>query len=304
MRLVMFRNDGIARLGVLRENEVVDVAALSATVSWSGTPPTLLALIKQGDAGLSNLRSLLEQAERPGLRQEWLRPLSVVELLAPLDPPCGNVVAVGRNYAEHAAELARAAEGQINQVTLFTKAQASVTDPYADISIDPAVSKEIDWEAELGVVIGRFGKNVSSKDALDYVFGYTVINDLTARDMQYGWGGQFFKGKSLDGFCPMGPCLVTADELPDPQNLQVRLRVNGETKQDASTATMLHPVHDLIARLSLGMTLFPGTVIATGTPPGVGFARTPPEYLEPGDLMETEVEGIGLLRNRIVPENG
>lgn len=136
------------------------------------------------------------------------------------------------------------------------------------------------------------------------MFGYTVINHLTARDMQYGWGGQFFNGKSLDGFYPMGACLVTADEIPNPQNLQVRLRVNGETKQDASTSTMLHPVHDLIARLSLGMTLFPGTVITTGTPPGVGFARTPPEYLKLGDLMETEVEGIGLLRTRIVPERG
>jgi 2,4-didehydro-3-deoxy-L-rhamnonate hydrolase len=137
---------------------------------------------------------------------------------------------------------------------------------------------------------------------MDLVFGHTVLNDVSARDIQYNWGGQFFKGKSLDGFCSIGPYIVTADEIPDPQNLRLCCRVNGTTKQDANTRGMIFPIDELIAQLSLGMTLLPGTLIATGTPEGVGFARDPQEFLNPGDLLESEVEGIGTMRNRIVGE--
>jgi 2,4-didehydro-3-deoxy-L-rhamnonate hydrolase len=137
---------------------------------------------------------------------------------------------------------------------------------------------------------------------MDLVFGHTVLNDVSARDIQYNWGGQFFKGKSLDGFCSIGPYIVTADEIPDPQNLRLCCRVNGTTKQDANTRDMIFPIDELIAQLSLGMTLLPGTLIATGTPEGVGFARDPQEFLNPGDLLESEVEGIGTMRNRIVGE--
>ena len=175
-----------------------------------------------------------------------------------------------------------------------------MTGPYDDIVIDPAVSRQIDWEVELGVVLGRRGLNVKPADAMRHVFGYTVINDVSARDIQNGWGGQYFKGKSLDRSSPVGPWVVTADEIPNPQQLRLRLRVNGEVKQDGNTADMIYPVADLIAWLSIGMSLVPGNLIASGTPDGVGFARTPPEFLKPGDTMESEVEGIGSLRNRIV----
>jgi len=158
----------------------------------------------------------------------------------------------------------------------------------------------MDWEVELGVVIGRRGINITRERALDHVFGYTVINDVSARDIQSGWGGQFFKGKSLDAACPSGPWVVTRDEVPDPQALALRLKVNGTLKQDASTEGMIHTVASIISWVSVGMTLLPGTLIATGTPEGVGFARTPPEFIHPGDVVEAEVQGIGILRNKFV----
>ncbi len=162
------------------------------------------------------------------------------------------------------------------------------------------ITKQLDWEAELGVIVGRRGRNIPPGDSLDYVFGYTVVNDVSARDIQYGWGGQFFKGKSLDGSCPIGPWIVTADEIPNPQSLRVTCRVNGETKQDANTRDMIFPVGELLSRLSLGMTLLPGNLIATGTPVGTGFGSTPQQFLQPGNVLETEIEGIGIMRNRIV----
>ena len=210
------------------------------------------------------------------------------------------MLAIGRNYAKHAAEAAQARGAEPAPPTIFTKAITTIAGPHADIPFDAGVSEQIDWEVELGVVIGRRGANIARERALDHVFGYTVVNDVTARDIQSGWGGQFFKGKSLDGSCPCGPWVVTPDEMTDPQDLRLRLSVNGELKQDASTRDMIYPVDALISWLSIGMTLLPGMLIATGTPEGVGFARQPPEFLRPGDLVEAEIEGIGTLRNRIV----
>ena len=180
----------------------------------------------------------------------------------------------------------------------FTKAPTTINKPYGTIVIDPAVSTEIDWEAELAVIIGKPGKNIREEDALSHVFGYTVLNDVTARDLQ-NRHRQFFKGKSIDGYCPMGPWIITADEIPDPQQLKLCLRVNGVTKQDDTTANMLFGVSSIIAILSQGLTLEAGDIIATGTPSGVGFARTPPEFLKAGDVLETEIEGIGTLRNTV-----
>ncbi|HEX3630833.1 MAG TPA: fumarylacetoacetate hydrolase family protein [Candidatus Dormibacteraeota bacterium] len=295
MRLLMFRHGSERRLGVLREgsqDEVIDLADLSR--SDGGTPPDLLTLIEQGPSALSQLRQRLSSSKAATRR------LAELTLLSPLDPPRGNVLAIGRNYQEHAKESARAWGEEIKPPTVFTKAQTSVAGPYEDIPIDPGVSEKIDWEAELGVVIGKAGINIKPEDAMSHVFGYTVINDVSARDIQNGWGGQFFKGKSLDKYCPMGPWVVTADEIPDPQNLRLTLKVNGVTKQAGNTRNMINSVEQLIVWLSIGMTLLPGNVIATGTPDGVGFARTPPEFLKPGDVMETEVEGVGLLRNKMV----
>src|SRR5262245_61224811 len=298
MRLLMFRDGAGRRLGVLRPGgagEVIDLAALAVAAGAEPAPADLLALIDEGDAGLGRVAALLERPEAAAAA----RPLAGIEVLAPLDPPRGNVLAIGRNYARHAAEAARARGGEVAPPTIFTKAITSISGPYADIPLRAALSDQIDWEVELGVVIGRRGVDIPRGRALEHVFGYTVVNDVTARDIQRDWGGQFFKGKSLDGSCPCGPWVVTADEVPDPQALRLRLSVNGEVKQDASTRDMIYPVDAIVSWLSLGMTLLPGALIATGTPEGVGFARQPPEFLRPGDVVEAEVEGVGVLRNRV-----
>lgn len=285
MRLVTFRADGGARLGALREgDEIVEIE----------TPADMLALIDAGDEGLSLARSALASTRAKAHR------LDAAQLFAPLPEPRGNVIAMGRNYQKHAEESAKKAQHAPEPPTIFTKAITSLTEPFADIVVDPAISAQMDWEVELALVVGKRGANINREDARSYVFGYMVLNDVSARDVQFGWGGQFFKGKSLDRTCPTGPWIVTADEIPDPQQLRLSLRVNGRTKQDATTHDMIYPVDAIVEWASKGMTLLPGTIIATGTPDGVGFYRTPPEFLRPDDVMETEVENIGVLRNRIV----
>src|SRR3979490_770577 len=287
----MFEADGGPKLGALRpdaEDEVVELPEFA----------DLLTLIDSGDAGLARARSTLKSGRAISRR------LASLTLPAPLDPPRGNVIAIGRNYQKHAEETAHAVGGETSPPTIFTKAITSLTDPFADIAIDTSISDKIDWEVELAVVIGKSGANIKRARALDHVFGYTVINDVTARDIQSGWGGQYFKGKSLDRSSPTGPWVVTKDEVEDPQALKLFLRVNGIVKQEGDTRDMIYPVDAIIEWASKGMTLLPGSLIATGTPDGVGFARTPPEFLKPGDVMETEVKGIGLLRSRMVAPAG
>jgi 2-keto-4-pentenoate hydratase/2-oxohepta-3-ene-1,7-dioic acid hydratase in catechol pathway len=222
-----------------------------------------------------------------------------LRLRAPVTP--SKIVCVGRNYAEHVAEGARA-RGEApkipKHVVFFTKAPTSVTGPFDDIPWDATLTQQVDWEAELGVIIGTPGINIRKSDALGHIFGYTVINDVTARDLQNAHF-QFFKGKSLDGFCPIGPLVVTADEFGDPQNKMVSCRVNGTVRQHQRTSEMLFPVDVIIEVLSRGLTLEAGDVIATGTPEGAGFGMSPPQFLKDGDIMETEVEGIGVMRNRV-----
>ena len=183
--------------------------------------------------------------------------------------------------------------------TFFTKAVTTVNGPYDRIPLHPKVTQKVDWEVELGVVIGKGGRDISEANAMKHVFGYMVINDVSAREVQRQHGNQWFKGKSLDGHCPMGPWIVTADEVRDPAALDVMTRVNGVTKQSSNTRHMYFKIPRIIASLSAGLTLEPGDIISTGTPEGVGHARTPPEFLQKGDLLETEIRGIGLLKNRI-----
>jgi len=285
VRLLTFRADGATHVGVVRpDGEEI------ATIPGAGD---MLALIDAGTDGLKAARAALD-----GSRSTHR--LGDVTVLAPVPMPRGNVIAIGRNYQAHAEESARAAGKAVDPPTVFTKAVTSITGPYDDITVDGAVTDQVDWEVELGVVVGRGGSGIARARALDHVFGYVAVNDVSARDVQFGWGGQYFKGKSLDGFCPFGPWIVTRDEIADPQALRLQLRVNGQTKQDASTRDMIYPVDAILEWVSKGMTLLPGTVIATGTPDGVGFARTPPEFVRSGDVMEAEVEGIGTLRNRVV----
>ncbi len=287
MRIVTVGSNGAGRVAVVAGGGLREIDA-------GGADQSLAALLAQGDAGVALLR---EAAAGPATR-----PLVEEELLAPVYGTHRNVLCVGLNYAEHAVESARA-RGQEPVMptypTFFTKATTALTGPRGDIPSYARVTTQLDWEVELAVVIGRQGKDISAAEAMDYVFGYTVVNDVSARDLQFRYN-QFFKGKSLDSACPMGPWIVTKDEIADPHTLRVICRVNGETKQDASTADLIFNIPTIIEHLSLGMTLLPGDVIATGTPSGVGMGRTPQEWLKAGDVLETEIEGIGLLRNRIV----
>jgi 2-keto-4-pentenoate hydratase/2-oxohepta-3-ene-1,7-dioic acid hydratase in catechol pathway len=299
MRYVTFSvpNDPIPRLGVVRGEAVVDVRKAAAG-TWPGScPDTLLELIASGPDGWQRMARLLDRAPS----SESLRVTDVL-FRAPIPRPLKNIFCLGQNYASHAREAARARDRPFKipeAPAFFTKAPTTVNGPYDDVPWDTTVTEQLDYEAELGVIVGLKGKNIVRARALEHVFGYTIINDLSARDLQLKHL-QWFKGKSLDFCCPMGPVVVTADEFGDPQAKRISLRVNGIVKQDASTAEMIFPLDVTLEFLSRGMTLEPGDIIATGTPEGVGLGRTPPEYLRDGDLVETEVEGIGVMRNRIV----
>ena len=301
MRVATFRSGGDERLGVVRDEEIVDVALAAARLGvgdLAGAASGMLALIEGGDEALRALADVVALA--PG---ESVMPLASVELLAPIPRPRKNVFCVGRNYAEHAAESLRAIGQEVKlppSPNIFTKAVTAVTGPYSNIPFDASVSERIDWEVELAVIVGPGGRRIARDGGMKHVWGYTVLNDVSARDIQNRPGVQWFLGKSLDGSCPMGPWIVTADELPDPTDVRLRLLVNGVVKQEDTTAHMLFDIPALLAEISLGTTLEPGDIIATGTPAGVGFARTPPEFLRPGDMMESVIEGIGALRNRFV----
>jgi 2-keto-4-pentenoate hydratase/2-oxohepta-3-ene-1,7-dioic acid hydratase in catechol pathway len=285
MRLATFRDAMGARIGAVRGDRIVDLAR--ASVLTGEEPPNelrdMLALMDGGKPALERVRALLV-----GTPAHAELPLESVELLAPIPRPRKNIFCLGRNYAEHAAESLRAIGQEVKlseYPNVFTKAVTAVSGPRADIPYDAAVSSRLDWEVELAVVIGRAGRHIARADALAHVFGYTVCNDVSARDIQNKPGIQWFQGKSLDGSCPMGPWIVTADEIPDPQRLRLQLHVNGVLKQDDTTDHMLFDVAAIVETLSRVLTLEPGDLIATGTPSGVGFARTPPEFLQPGDLM-------------------
>jgi 2-keto-4-pentenoate hydratase/2-oxohepta-3-ene-1,7-dioic acid hydratase in catechol pathway len=221
-------------------------------------------------------------------------PLDSVALVAPVPAP-GKVVCVGRNYAEHAAETGSAVP---TEPQLFSKWANAVVASGDDVIL-PAITHALDYEAELVAVIGRTARRVSEADALDFVFGYTCGNDISARDLQFG-DTQWTRGKALDTFAPMGPWIVTADEIPDPQVLGIRCIVNGETRQDDTTAHMVFSVARIIAFIAEAITLEPGDVVYTGTPPGVGHGRTPPTYLQPGDRVRVEIDRIGAIENPIV----
>jgi 2-keto-4-pentenoate hydratase/2-oxohepta-3-ene-1,7-dioic acid hydratase in catechol pathway len=256
----------------------------------------MLSFIDQGMGGLAQARQLLA-----GGSSTRAIPLDAVTLLAPILRPRKNIVCLGMNYAAHAYESARwKGEPEVlpKYPVFFTKATTCVNDPEGIVPLHQDITQQLDWEAELAVVIGRLARNVSRADALDYVFGYTVLNDVSARDLQTRHQ-QFFRAKSLDGCGPLGPWIVTADEIPDPHTLGIRLRVNGKIMQDSNTSDQIFKIQEVIETLSHGITLEPGDIIATGTPAGVGAGLRPPLFLKDGDVMEAEVDGIGILRNTV-----
>ncbi len=257
---------------------------------------SVLALIDGGPEAWDRLRDWLD-----GAQDNTRVALSDVELLAPIPMPRQNIMCLGWNYREHIQESAEASvdEAELpDHPVVFTKSVSSVNGPYSDIPYDAAVSEEIDWEVELGVVIGVPAHKVSRNQALAHVFGYTVINDISARDLQFRHK-QFFIGKSLTACCPMGPWITTADDIADPQDLNLSCLVNGDCKQSSNTRYMIFDVPTIIETLSTGMVLWSGDIIATGTPSGVGFTRQPAEFLTPGDVVECMVDGVGTIRNRI-----
>lgn len=288
MRLLSHLADGEERLAVaVDEGAAVDVADLLGDGPW-----TMARLLTDASGALEALRRALDGD--PGAAA---RPLASLRLLAPVRP--AKIIAVGRNYREHAAEESAALP---TVPLMFAKFPSSVVADGDTITWSAALTTGVDYEAELAVVIGRRARDVTVAAALDYVLGYTCLNDVSARDLQVS-DGQWTRAKSLDTFCPMGPWIVTADEIPDAHALRVRCRVNGEGRQDATTGELVHGIAELIAYCSGSFTLEPGDVIATGTPGGVGAFRDPPVFLADGDTVEVEIDRIGTLTNRcrVVP---
>lgn len=280
------------RLGVLREDGVLEPARISP-----GLPGDLMALVT-GEATVADLARQLGDAGPEALRRAT-HALDSVVLHAPLRP--GKIVGVGLNYVEHVAESSRTLDTDKDlpsRPVLFCKPSTAVVGPEAPILHDGDLTEQLDWECELAVVIGRTARKVREEDALRHVFGYSIVNDISARDQRRS--GQWFFSKGQDSYAPFGPAVRTADEVPDPQSLHLGLRVNGEVKQKGDTAHMLFTVARLIADISSGMTLEPGDVIATGSPQGVGAAQNPPQFLKPGDVVEATIDGIGTLRNPVV----
>jgi 2-keto-4-pentenoate hydratase/2-oxohepta-3-ene-1,7-dioic acid hydratase in catechol pathway len=311
MRLANFIPPGVRPIGpetyvsgpsrpgvVLRDDTVIDVGEV--TPDLAGHDMTTLIRVLCDDASLyGRLRSASADAKGGA-------PLSQVSLLAPILRPARNVFCVGWNYSEHFQEGAtfRSDQGAPGQQqipeypALFSKNPATVTGPDSNVLFPAPHSAQLDWEVELAVIVGRAGRDISEERAMEHVFGYTCANDVSVRDVQRRHGGQWFKGKNFDTHLPLGPWIVTADEL-DPSSLRVQTRVNGVTKQDSNTRFMVFKIPRLISEFSAGCRLEPGDIMITGTPEGVGFARKPPEFLKVGDVVEVEIEGIGVLRNRV-----
>lgn len=286
MRLVTFKQAGTISIGARTDDGVVDLSRADP-----GLPTEMVALLAGGPELMD--RAAQAVAGFGGARL----PEDEVELLAPiLNPP--KMFGIGENYAAHAVETGNVPP---ENVVVFAKYSTTIIGPDAPIVL-PRVSHKVDYEAELGVVIGAGGRNIPPEQAFEHVVGYLPFHDVSARDYQMRTT-QWTLGKNFDTFSPMGPALVTADEISDPHDLGIRCRVSGETLQEANTGDMIFDIPTLIAELSSVMTLEAGDVIATGTPPGVGMARTPPRWLRPGDVTEVEIDGLGVLRNPVVAED-
>lgn len=301
MRLVTYRADvcAAARLGALAGDLVIDLNLLAAR-SNRVLPTSMLELIDLGPAAWRAAAKLLQTSE-----DDWPEgaawPVQNVKLLAPIPRPRKNIFGIGLNYVEHVAESARTLDTSKDlpkQPVIFSKPPTTVIGPGDAIEHNAAVTRQLDWEVELAVIMGTRAKRVSAADALQHVFGYSVMIDISARDCRRA--GQWIYSKGQDTYAPFGPCIVTADEIPDPQTLDLSLSVNGDIKQSSNTRFMLFPVAALIADISVGITLEPGDIIATGTPSGVGAGRSPQEWLWPGHVVQASVQNIGTLRHPVV----
>jgi 2,4-didehydro-3-deoxy-L-rhamnonate hydrolase len=303
MKLAQFKTKASDKqqLGILIDDVVCDVAELARTVKRAGGDvPTwlldandMLAVIERGASGLAEINALLTGGPRFGRSMAAAYDIDAIDFLPAVYPK--KILAIGRNYADHAAE----GGAELPKAPLlFNKLPNALSAHNAPIVL-PSISTQVDYEAELAVIIGRAAKRVSEAEALEHVFGYSLVDDVSARDLQFG-DGQWTRGKSLDTFAPLGPFITTRDEIEDVQALKIEGVLNGQVMQSSNTAKMIFKVAYLVSYLSQGITLEPGDVIASGTPDGVGIFRKPPVLLKPGDVFEVKIEKLGVLRNPVV----
>jgi 2-keto-4-pentenoate hydratase/2-oxohepta-3-ene-1,7-dioic acid hydratase in catechol pathway len=300
MKLLSFKINEDERFGAVKEpgKTVWDLPELEKEYDGQNHLPVSLLRVIQGEQGaLKRLKELIYFGSSLEDPSRFLLDWEDITLLSPIIKPEKNIMCVGKNYREHAIEMGSEADIP-EHIMIFTKAPTSVTGSSAMIKPHSALTSQLDYEGELAVVIGKKGIDIAEEEALDYIFGYTILNDITARDLQKKHK-QFFLGKSLDTTCPIGPYIVTADEIQEPEALTIKTVVNGEVRQKAPVSDMIFPLRKIISELSAGMTLEPGDIIATGTPSGVGKGFTPPRFLKSGDKIEISINHIGTLINSI-----
>ncbi|MEO4054235.1 fumarylacetoacetate hydrolase family protein [Solibacillus sp. CAU 1738] len=298
MKLLSFKFDGQVKFGpkVKKEEAVWDVLAIQETLQvLPSFPSTIIEGISLGFDFVEQTRKLVDAAQKSENADQYKHTFKEIEWLSPIPRTPKNIMCIGKNYNEHAKEMG--ADAAPEHLMVFTKSPTAIAADEATLPVHANKTSMLDYEGELAVVIGKRGKEIPKGMAYDYVFGYTIGNDLTARDLQ-SKHKQFFLGKSLEGTCPLGPYLVSKDEIPDPHVLSVVTKVNGEVRQNGSTKDMMFSVAELISTLSQHVTLEPGDVILTGTPAGVGKGMTPPTFLNAGDEVKISIEGIGTLTNR------
>lgn len=288
MRFVQFLNrSGAQRLGLQLSigGDVLDLNASDSTI-----PTTLIQFIEGGQQLLSSAKKLLKEGKN-------VVPLSQIRLISPVLRP-DKIACIGLNYRGHCEEQNIPIP---LEPVIFSKFSSCITGPFDEIRL-PTVSNEVDWEVELAVVVGTKGYNIPTEKAMDHVFGYTVAQDISARDWQKRKnGGQFLLGKAMDTFCPLGPAVVTKESVSDVYNLAISTKINGVLKQSGNTGELIHKIEDVVSRISGCVTLLPGDIILTGTPAGVGMHRNPPEFLRPGDVITSEIQDIGVMENKVVP---
>ncbi len=301
MRLVTYRTNGKPRVGIERHGRVVDLERAYAVLTDAATAARFFGgdmrdLLEAGPDAMDAAQRVHQAAGESPALADHSHPMDKVELLAPVTRP-EKVICVGQNYRDHCLEQNQPIP---ESPILFAKFPTSVQHPFAPI-VYPRPTEQLDYEAELAVIIGRRGKHIAPEDAYDYVAGYACANDVSARDIQFS-DKQWVRGKSFDTSMPLGPALVTKDEIPDPQALGIRCIVNGQTLQDSNTSNLIFDVPYLIAFISQMLTFSPGDILLTGTPPGVGIFRKPPVLLKPGDTVTVEVDGLGALTNPVVAD--
>lgn len=296
--LTYLTSDNEQRAAFVHNNKAVDLEDFGELTNFP-LPNILLELIDMGIEVIDEINSLVADVSETELN-EISYDLNELTIVAPIPKPRKNIIGIGLNYTEHVAESARTLDttGKLpTKPIIFSKPPTTVTGPNTNVLLNTKLTQQLDWEVELAVVIGKKGKYVAKQDALDYVFGYTILNDISARDCRRE--GQWIVSKGQDTFAPMGPFLITKDEIENPHNLNLSLKLNGVEKQNSNTQFMLFNINDLIEDLSIVFTLEPGDIIATGTPAGVGAGRNPQEWMKNGDIMECFVEGIGTLTNTV-----